>query len=180
MTHSQDQLSPPTHMARRTLFVSIAICIGIIALSIGTLFIWGNYLSPDAQSAHTMQKNYETYQAWEQQHNQDLTLDTYGGTTPEETLQLFVDALDNEDIELASKYFVLDRRENWAEGLKNIQLEKRIDEIIKIIKSAQASERDTGSGNQREFIVKNKNGEVDYAIILTLNNQSNIWKIESM
>ncbi len=178
--HSEDQLSPPAHTASRTLLISIAICVGIIALSVGALFIWGNYLSPEAQSTHTMQKNYETYQVWEQQHNQDLTLDTYGGTTPEETLQLFVDALDDEDIELASKYFVLDQREQWAEGLKNIQREEKIDEIINTIKNAQASERDTGSENQKEFVVKNKNGEVDYAIILTLNNQSNIWKIESM
>ncbi len=173
-------LPPMQQQKKKTPYLYIAAFVGILVLGAGLLFVWGNYLSPEAQSAHTMQKNYETYQAWEQQHNQDLALDTYGGSTPEETLQLFVDALDDEDIELASKYFALDQREQWAEGLKNIQLEKRIDEIIKTIKSAQASERDTGSGNQREFIVKNKNGEIDYAIILTLNNQSNIWKIESM
>ena len=33
--------------------------------------------------------------------------DVYGGKTPEETLQMFIEALKKEDIELASKYFSL-------------------------------------------------------------------------
>ncbi|MEK7635677.1 MAG: hypothetical protein AAB405_01145 [Patescibacteria group bacterium] len=37
--------------------------------------------------------------------------DTYGGKTPQETLQLFVDAVEKEDFELAIKYFVIDDEE---------------------------------------------------------------------
>jgi len=36
-----------------------------------------------------------------------MSEDTYGGKTPEETLNLFIEALKKEDLELASKYFVL-------------------------------------------------------------------------
>lgn len=34
--------------------------------------------------------------------------DTYGGKTPEETYNLFVDALKKQDVDLAVKYFILD------------------------------------------------------------------------
>src|SRR3989344_2535021 len=41
--------------------------------------------------------------------------DTYGGKTPEETFNLFVTALKNEDVDLAVKYIVLDieRRQKY-------------------------------------------------------------------
>ena len=35
--------------------------------------------------------------------------DKYGGKTPEETFDMFLDALRKEDIDLASKYFVLNK-----------------------------------------------------------------------
>lgn len=39
--------------------------------------------------------------------------DIYGGRTPEETYQLFLQALEKQDIELASKYFVREKQD-WA------------------------------------------------------------------
>jgi len=53
--------------------------------------------------------------------------DIYGGKTPEETWAMFLDALKKGDIELASKYFVVEKREIYQEELKNrsiAQLEK--------------------------------------------------------
>ncbi|MBL4644551.1 MAG: hypothetical protein JKX80_01660 [Candidatus Pacebacteria bacterium] len=37
--------------------------------------------------------------------------DTFGGSTPEETLSLFVEALESGEVELASKYFVFEKQE---------------------------------------------------------------------
>ena len=42
--------------------------------------------------------------------NKANTADTYGGATPEETLQLFVDALKAGDIELAAKYYIPEKQ----------------------------------------------------------------------
>src|SRR3989344_9643294 len=44
--------------------------------------------------------------------------DTYGGKMPEETLQLFIDALKKGDTDLAAKYFVPEKQKQEAEGLK--------------------------------------------------------------
>ena len=39
--------------------------------------------------------------------------DKYGGVTPEETFNMFIVALEKGDVELASKYFVLNKQEQW-------------------------------------------------------------------
>src|SRR3990167_5891386 len=44
--------------------------------------------------------------------------DKYGGKTPEETFDLFLDALRKEDVDLASRYFVIPKQEGWRESLK--------------------------------------------------------------
>ncbi|MBI2057783.1 MAG: hypothetical protein HYT63_02245 [Candidatus Yanofskybacteria bacterium] len=43
--------------------------------------------------------------------------DKYGGKTPEETFDLFLEALRKEDIELASKYFVIKKQDEWKKTL---------------------------------------------------------------
>ena len=43
--------------------------------------------------------------------------DTYGGFTPEETLQLFIDALKKGDIELASKYVLIEDQQKVKQDL---------------------------------------------------------------
>jgi len=46
--------------------------------------------------------------------------DTYGGKTPEETYQMFLTALKAKDIELASKYFVLEEQERYKQALQEV------------------------------------------------------------
>ncbi|MBI1975090.1 MAG: hypothetical protein HYS57_01870 [Parcubacteria group bacterium] len=47
--------------------------------------------------------------------------DTYGGKTPEETYQLFLQALEKQDIELASKYFVREKQGEIQQRLTKIK-----------------------------------------------------------
>src|SRR3989338_3241881 len=47
--------------------------------------------------------------------------DTYGGKTPEETFDLYLAALKKGDLELASKYFSLYKRENQLQFLRKIK-----------------------------------------------------------
>lgn len=43
--------------------------------------------------------------------------DKYGGKTPEETFDMFIAALEKGDVELASKYFVIEKQESWKQSL---------------------------------------------------------------
>jgi len=45
--------------------------------------------------------------------------DTYGGKTPQETLRMYIEAVEKGDYELASKYFVIGKQEEELKSLQN-------------------------------------------------------------
>ncbi|PIR67007.1 MAG: hypothetical protein COU51_00945, partial [Parcubacteria group bacterium CG10_big_fil_rev_8_21_14_0_10_36_14] len=47
--------------------------------------------------------------------------DKYGGTTPEETFDMYITALKKGDLELASKYFAINKQKGRLESLKEIE-----------------------------------------------------------
>ncbi len=49
--------------------------------------------------------------------------DVYGGKTPEETFDMFLGALNKDDLESASKYFKLNKREEYLEKFKKMKEE---------------------------------------------------------
>ena len=75
--------------------------------------------------------------------NRPYLEDIYGGKTPKETLELFIVAVEKEDFDLASKYFILSKQGGWRDrltkGKKNNDLNnflKLIDDEIGILSSA--------------------------------------------
>ena len=78
-----------------------------VVFVLGSFIIWTNVLSPEARKsradAEKVTEFFNNLQAAEERQRQDV----YGGNTPEETLQLFITALEKDDLELASKYFSL-------------------------------------------------------------------------
>jgi hypothetical protein len=57
--------------------------------------------------------------------------DKYGGKTPEETFDMFIAALEKGDVELASKYFVIEKQESWRQSLATIKSQSAIyDEML--------------------------------------------------
>ena len=56
--------------------------------------------------------------------------DTYGGFTHEETLQLFIEALKTGDVELASKYFIIEDQQEELEKLQKIKDRELLDKFL--------------------------------------------------
>jgi len=161
---------------------------GLILLVGGSYFVWDGYLSDSAKNARQMQKQYENYTNWDNNVKKTLSEDTYGGKTAQETLIMFIDALKNGDVELASKYFELETNEKdpyfltrnrWVESLRKAKEENRLVEIINITEKAKFDEKSSWK-ETAWFSILNNVGIADYTIILNLNTFSNIWKIESL
>ncbi len=111
----------------------------------------------------------ETYEAT---YQRKLT-DTYGGKTPQETLQMYIEAVEKEDYELASRYFIEENRELELESLKGSSKAKLNTHIFLL----QDSSKITGGYYPRndeggmEFIV-------DEPIYIRMTLYPNgIWKI---
>ena len=128
--------------------------------------------------------------------------DTYGGKTPEETFDLFLDALKKNDAELASKYYIIDNQAKALEELKD-ELQKEGDLNLSLVyftdvrggeKVCHDIEKKTGGCNfryiyitteDRESLIVGTNDKIfipkgserTKATDLELNPYANIWKV---
>ncbi len=60
--------------------------------------------------------------------------DTYGGKTPQETLQMYIDAVEKGDYELASRYFIGGNQQKELDSLKNSKREDILN-VLSILKN---------------------------------------------
>lgn len=98
--------------------------VGVAVLCAGTAVLkWQMVMSPvdeENQIRSTVQQAYVSIMT---KRGEEMVAkqkaDTYGGATPEETLKLFVEALEKKDYELASKYFETNLQ---AKNLKELKL----------------------------------------------------------
>ncbi|MDP3696639.1 MAG: hypothetical protein Q8R55_01250 [Candidatus Taylorbacteria bacterium] len=105
----------------------------------------------------------EKLTAWQYQRELDkleapYRNDKYGGKTPEETFDMFIDALKKEDVELASKYFVIQKQDDWKKTIGEYKnkalLGNFIGELQQNRNSWQLLEKDENNANfQYTFVV---------------------------
>lgn len=145
--------------------------LGLLIVFLGVAAISGiQYLkyrfSPEYQQYREAVKMLEAYNN-----------DPYGGDTPEETLKLFIGALKNGDTDLAAKYFVLHKQEEWKGKLKiakdNNHLNLYIDEV-----NQAKSGKEIYPGTYLFTIIEN--GKSTLSISLEQVEKSKKWKIESL
>lgn len=160
----------------------------VLILSIGARFTWENYFSPQAKQNKLFEENLEKYTSGMEAFEAAMRADTYGGKTPEETLAMFVDALKRGDIDLASKYFMLDTntqspdyltRRKWEDGLNDLENNNGISNIIPKLENLPTKVIDDNSGTA-VFKLLNNEDITDTLIDFTFNKYSGVWKIESM
>ena len=82
------------------------------------------------------------YQDWQvrrayEKLNEPYYNDTYGGKTPEETYDMFIDALKKGDVELASKYFVVESQDNWLTTLNKYKQGNYLDNFLEELENTK-------------------------------------------
>ena len=130
---------------------------------------------------------YQKYDDWKfnkelkeltEEANKPYLEDVYGGKTPRETLELFIAAVEKEDFELASKYFVLDKQEEWGNGLINAKEKNNliwlIEELRKINNSLDYVDP-TAQLNGRELYTVGEK-----MLVTFIKYPQGIWKIQEI
>ena len=104
------------------------------------------------------------YKSWQikrayEKLNEPYYNDTYGGKTPEETYDMFIDALKKGDVELASKYFVVGKQDDWLKTLQEYEKEgilisfaEELENTKKIWKRSEKSSETTVSFTYQALI----------------------------
>jgi len=124
--------------------------------------------------------------------------DTYGGATPEETYDMFIEALKDGDVELASKYFILEKQDNWQETFEKFQSSDSLEEFIfelentkKIWKKSEKSDDTAASFTYPNVVEEDKIVEFEgQKLTIPAGNYTNevmfikypseVWKIEGL
>lgn len=161
---------------------------GVFSLAVivcAVLFIvWALWLSPEAKQFHADQKNYELAMNAISTYETAMKNDTYGGKTPQETLDLFIGALEKEDLDLASKYFILEesgeQNKEWNSSLYEAKKKNETDILIKYLLVAEPNLEDVISDSDYKFISLDENKDIVLYIDLEFNKYSGVWKIESL
>ncbi|OGY62893.1 MAG: hypothetical protein A2745_02020 [Candidatus Harrisonbacteria bacterium RIFCSPHIGHO2_01_FULL_44_13] len=156
----------------KRLFLFWGVLVAMVVVVGGSYLIWNKYFKYDLE---------KVYQEAERRYVEAMTADTYGGKTPQETLDMFVEALRAEDIELASKYFMLDEnlsREKWANLLANVKdrgfLGKMSNDLGNYGDAGDVME------GYYTFSYYNDDGTVGLQMIMRFNSNAGVWKIESL
>ena len=107
--------------------------------------------------------------------------DHYGGKTPEETLQLFVEALKKKDYKLAAKYYVPEKWDKMEGEMKN-WVEEYPDSSEQFIEDYNNNGIDSKINkilNQAviKVYIDKERKEVPFRIEMQLNQINHIWKI---
>ena len=144
---------------------------GAIAI-VGAAIFWGvGYYrmrsSPEYKQLRELKEMKERYMAY-----------TYGGDTPEETLQLFIDALKKGDIDLASKYFVLDKQEEWRGRMDQIRTKDKLSSMVNdLSRPASKYPLIKGDENSNTFIFEIRNDKNDLIAQMSVaKSPNNKWK----
>lgn len=155
--------------------------LGLVVLVAGTMYVKRNidwnaqYMSLHSQDyARAAAAKVMQYQ--EEQTKKAYQADAYGGDTPEETLKLFVDALEKKDFALAAKYYVPEKQQI----VLKLMISSKSDatnpfvSAYKIGKSTSSFATSTG---QYGIDITSKDNNDPYRIRLMKNPFTNKWKI---
>ena len=135
----------------------------------GLLFYLWQYgpFSPGAREARRAEN---FIKEWEDRYKND----TYGGATPEETLQLFITALKNGDTDLAAKYFLIDDQEKWREDLSKIKEKNLLEAMVKDLERLKKTRADE---KEVFYTTTNEENIVSVQLIIRKTPYNDKWKI---
>lgn len=113
--------------------------------------------------------------------NRGNTRDIFGGDTPNQLLDLFVKAIEENNPELAAKYFFVNNEKElaeWQQVMVNTFQAGNFPEILRNLKKAQPEPNGIIGDKFYQFLTKNEQGEIILYIDLIFDGQ--LWKIDSI
>jgi len=138
----------------------------------------GSAIAPEKMWYESQKQYMEKIVTWQDKLLEMQASDDFGGATPEETMDAFIEALKKGDTELASRYFVFNKQAQMAEelaiGKKNGVLDLLIDDLGKEKKEFKISE------NHIRYRTFNKDNVAEFSFDLVSNKETQVWKIESL
>lgn len=110
--------------------------------------------------------------------------DTYGGETPQETLELFIHALNKGDVDLAWQYFTLQedgpRDQIAGDYLYKLKEKNEIATLVKYLSVVKPDEESNMNSEEYKFVSVDGENDLNLEIYMILNKYSRVWKIKKL
>ncbi len=155
----------------------IWLLVGLVILLLA--IVWGVVWGPQTFSFYWYEylnrKHLAEFEALEEAYR----MDTNGGETPEETLDLFVVALETGDAGLAASYFVPEKRGEMEKTVKNWIRNNRVEFIVSLLNKIVFDQKEIKDGRYLVEAV-NDDKEVELSVTFFKNPNSQKWLIESL
>ena len=151
-----------TIIKKLIILIIIILLLGIAAW--GGQYLWAWYQTKDIMKMHDAEIALQM-------------ADKYGGDTPEETWNMFLTALRAENFDLASKYFVLKRQEEWKGNLIRTKEAGDLPLLMQDITAVPWKVVSLGD-NVAEYSIRNSTN-ILMARPIFETNINNKWKIRS-
>lgn len=107
----------------------------LLPILIGGIFIIFYFYNNKLKIVKNFEKNQKLIEASLKEQIEKYQQDPYGGKTPMETYQMFLEALKNEDIDLAVNYFIFEKQQEYKELLESIknngQWQEMLNDLLK-------------------------------------------------
>lgn len=120
---------------------------------------------------------WEEYEAGNKTLEEAYKNDAYGGATPEKTLELFIEALEAKDYELASKYSVPEKQKEDLAKMPQGVASGGLAALIDAYRNGTLKSTPYQSGDKYEIEVYPKGEEIPFGFVFLLNPYSQKWKI---
>jgi len=114
--NNSEKTSRPQKKFKKSLIIGTLVI--IVALVLVIIFY---YFNPNLNKIKKFSQEQELTEQYLQSQILEHQKDQYGGKTPEETYQLFLEALKKEDIDLATKYFILEKQDEYKKLFQEIK-----------------------------------------------------------
>ena len=140
----------------------------IIALAIGGLLAWKVYeLRSGKRAVEDLAERLK--RAGDELYQKQLA-DTVGGKTPQETLRMYIEAVEKGDYELASKYFVIEKQEDQLKNLQKLNVESK-HEYLQLLEKVLVIEGGYETTDKRYYSFE------DPILVRMALYPSGVWKI---
>ena len=164
----QSELQPKPLPSRSTRAVrKFIVFMCIVAVMVLAVFLLAEY--DRRQNAKALDELAQTVVDIQKADYEEALKDTYGGKTPQETLSLYILALEKNDYELASRYFIGTKQKEELENLNRIDSQFKtvyLSDLKKIL------EKSGTYSDQKDYFT------FDGDILLNLKKYPNgVWKI---
>lgn len=146
------------------LIVVALVIVGAIFVFVTRDYWWQKYLT---------QKYLREFASLEEAYKND----TNGGSTPEETLQLLIKALEKKDAKLASSYFIPEKRNQMKEDFEAGLKSGGVDKFVSLIRDSKIRKYDLNADYSRLTVAL---VETDNFLTFDLIKNNDKWLIKSL